>query len=58
MSDSKSCNNPAFRQNSLFQEGSLVYGLPLTVVDIEIEAERIIEKPGPYSRYAEDLLGT
>jgi len=37
--------------------GSLVYGLPLTVVDIEIEAERIIEKPGPYSRYAENLLG-
>jgi hypothetical protein len=38
-------------------EGSLVYGLPLTVVDIEIETERIIEKPGPYSRFANDLLG-
>lgn len=37
--------------------GSLVYGLPLTVVDIEIEAERVIEKPGPYSGFAEDLLG-
>jgi len=38
-------------------EGSLVYGLPLTVVDVELEAERIIEKPGPYSRFAGDLLG-
>ena len=38
-------------------EGSLVYGLPLTVIDVEIEAERVIEKPGPYSRYAQDLLG-
>ena len=38
-------------------EGGLVYGLPLTVVDVEIEAERIIEKPGPYSRFAGDLLG-
>jgi len=38
-------------------DGSLVYGLPLTVVDVELEAERIIEKPGPYSRFAGDLLG-
>ncbi len=38
-------------------EGGLVYGLPLTVVDVELEAERIIEKPGPYSRFAGDLLG-
>jgi hypothetical protein len=38
-------------------EGSLVYALPLSVIDIKIDAERIIEKPGPYSRYAEDLLG-
>jgi hypothetical protein len=38
-------------------EVSLVYSLPLTVFDVEIVTERIIEKPGPYSRYAEDLLG-
>lgn len=38
-------------------EGSLVYALPLSVLDITISAERIIEKPGPYSRYSEDLLG-
>ncbi len=42
---------------SVISEGSLVYGLPLTVVDIEIETERTIEKPGPYSRFAGDLLG-
>jgi len=42
---------------SAIAEGALVYGLPLTVVDVEIEAERIIEKPGPYSRFAGDLLG-
>lgn len=38
-------------------EGSIVYGLPLTVLDINIEAERIVEKPGPYARYAEEFLG-
>jgi len=38
-------------------EGSLVYGLPLTVLDVTVEAERIIEKPGPYARFAESLLG-
>jgi hypothetical protein len=43
--------------NTAITDGSLVYGLPLTVVDIEIETERTIEKPGPYSRFAGDLLG-
>lgn len=43
--------------NATVTDGSLIYGLPLTVLDIEIEAERIIEKPGPYSKYAADLLG-
>jgi hypothetical protein len=38
-------------------EGSIIYALPLTVVDIEIEAERVVEKAGPYGRFAEDLLG-
>lgn len=38
-------------------EGSLVYGLPLTVLDLTVVAERTIEKPGPYARYAEDMLG-
>lgn len=56
MSDSNS-NVMPLSDKSGVSAGSLVYGLPLTVVDIEIEAERIIEKPGPYSRYAESLLG-
>jgi hypothetical protein len=39
------------------KDGSLVYGLPLTVFDIEVDVERRIEKPGPYVKYAGDLLG-
>jgi len=38
-------------------EGSLIYALPLTVLDIKLEVEHIIGKPGPYARYAEGLLG-
>jgi len=40
-----------------FSDGSLIYGLPLSVLDIKIDAVRIIEKPGPYARFAEDYLG-
>jgi hypothetical protein len=39
------------------KDGSLVYGLPQTVFDVEIDVEKRIEKPGPYSRFAGDLLG-
>lgn len=53
---SKSVITP-LSDKTIVSEGSLVYGLPLTVVDVEIEAERVIEKPGPYSRFAADLLG-
>lgn len=42
---------------AVITDGSLVYGLPLTVIDIEIETEQTIEKPGPYSRFAGELLG-
>jgi hypothetical protein len=56
LSGSKTVITP-LSDKTAFSEGSLVYGLPLTVVDIEIETERIIEKPGPYSRFAGDLLG-
>ncbi len=38
-------------------EGSLIYSLPMTVFSVQIEMERTIEKPGPYARYAGDLLG-
>ncbi len=44
-------------ENMAFSDGSLVYGLPLSVLDIKIDAVRIIEKPGPYARFAEDYLG-
>jgi len=37
--------------------GSVVYGLPRTVFTVILEMERTIEKPGPYARYAGDLLG-
>jgi hypothetical protein len=39
------------------REGSIVYGLPRTVFTFTVEFERTIEKPGPYARYASDLLG-
>jgi hypothetical protein len=56
MYDTKSTVTPLSGKSSV-SAGSIVYGLPLTVVDVEIVAERIIEIPGPYSRYAESLLG-
>ena len=48
--------NPLSETGSL-TDGSLIYALPLTVLDIYVEVERIVEKPGPYSDYAGDLLG-
>jgi hypothetical protein len=56
MSNSGAIVSP-FSVNAPVSEGSLIYGLPQTVLDIEVEAERIIEKPGPYSKYAAELLG-
>ena len=38
-------------------EGSIIYGLPRNVFTFTVEFERTIEKPGPYARYASDLLG-
>lgn len=38
-------------------DGSLIYGLPLTVFEFEVNVEKRIEKPGPYARFAGDLLG-
>lgn len=38
-------------------EGTIIYGLPRTVFNLSVEMERTIEIPGPYSRYADDLLG-
>jgi hypothetical protein len=38
-------------------EGSIIYGLPRTVFNVRIDMERTLEIPGPYARYAADLLG-
>jgi len=39
------------------KDGSLVYSLPMTIFTIKVEMDRTIEIPGPYSRFAGDLLG-
>jgi hypothetical protein len=39
------------------REGTLVYGLPQTLFSVSVDMERTIEKPGPYSKFAEDFLG-
>jgi hypothetical protein len=39
------------------RERSVVYALPRTVFTVFVEMERTIEKPGPYARFADDLLG-
>lgn len=38
-------------------DGTIIYGLPRTVFTVKVEMERTIEIPGPYARYAADLLG-
>jgi len=38
-------------------DGSIIYGLPRTVFTVRMDMERTIEIPGPYSKYAADLLG-
>lgn len=43
--------------NATLREGSIVYGLPRTVFTVIVEMERSIEIPGPYAKYAGDLLG-
>lgn len=42
---------------SRVKEGCVIYALPRTVFAITVEMERTIEKPGPYARFAGDLLG-
>jgi hypothetical protein len=42
---------------TVIRGGSLVYSLPQTSFTISVEMERIIQKPGPYWKYANDLLG-
>jgi hypothetical protein len=39
------------------KDGSIVYALPRSVFNIVVEMERTIEIPGPYKKYAGDMLG-
>jgi hypothetical protein len=60
-SSNKSGNSNAvilpLSDSTALREGSIVYGLPRTVFTVVVDMERIIEKPGPYAQYANDLLG-
>jgi hypothetical protein len=44
-------------ESTIPAEGSIVYGLPRSVFTVVAELERTLELPGPYARYAGDLLG-
>jgi hypothetical protein len=46
-----------FSDSTRLTEGTIVYALPMTVFTIRIGMEREIEIPGPYAKYAGDLLG-
>ena len=41
----------------ILRDGNLVYALPMTVFTVRVEMERTIELPGPYAKYADELLG-
>lgn len=38
-------------------DGTLIYSLPMTVFTVSVEMERTIDLPGPYAKYAGELLG-
>lgn len=38
-------------------EGSIIYALPLTVLEIDITAEKVTGVPGPYAAYAGEMIG-
>ncbi len=46
-----------FSDTVTLRNGTLIYALPRTVLTVNVETERTIEVPGPYSAYAGDLLG-
>jgi hypothetical protein len=56
MSNSASIILPLSDSTAL-RDGSIIYGLPMTVFTVSVDMERTIEKPGPYAQYASDLLG-
>jgi hypothetical protein len=43
--------------NTAVGSGSIVYGLPRTVFNVTVKMERTIDIPGPYWKYAGDMLG-
>jgi len=38
-------------------EGSIVYALPLTILEIDVTAEKITGVPGPYAAFAGEMIG-
>jgi hypothetical protein len=38
-------------------DGSLLYALPMTVFNVTVEFRHTVEKPGPYAKYAPEMLG-
>lgn len=43
--------------NNSVSEGAVVYALPMTLFTVLVGFERTIEKPGPYARFADEMLG-
>lgn len=46
-----------FSDTVKLRDAAIVYSLPRTVLTFAVVMERVVEKPGPYERYAGDLLG-
>ncbi len=56
LSETQNTIRPLSDATSL-REGSIVYALPRTVFTFTVDFQRTIEKPGPYAKYANELLG-
>jgi hypothetical protein len=41
----------------ILRDGTLIYALPRSVFTVKVEMERTIEIPGPYAKFADELLG-
>lgn len=39
------------------RDGSIVYGLPRTIFTVNVQMERTVKIPGPYARFAADMIG-
>jgi hypothetical protein len=47
----------AMSDTSGVTDGSLLYALPMTVFKLNFEFRHSVERPGPYARYAPEMLG-